>query len=274
MIGIYKISTNIDDRVYVGQSINIYSRFKQHKKKLEKGVHDSSKLQDFYNLHKDDIILEFTILEEVEDPDDLTRKEEKWVKTYNSMKNGFNMAKVGCISGDKKKPYIPNTTPQKREPNNNPNIKRLKKAFRNAGVEVYIKNYDDSLLNDIESVILEAQNGLKALLKDEVSRFKSHIGAIINKVDNIWGITILFINEFENNRKSAKYTFEYSTHNKIDYASLFDFFIHLDDIECAMVDAFKDEFRIHKNKNIFYRTEFPMYAYIAFYNPLTQIESV
>lgn len=47
--GIYKISNTIDDRIYIGSSKNIYTRFAVHKSNLINNHHDNVKLQNFIN---------------------------------------------------------------------------------------------------------------------------------------------------------------------------------------------------------------------------------
>ena len=259
MIGIYKISNNIDDRVYVGQSTNIHSRFKQHKTNLEKGKHDSLKLQNFYNSNKDSIVLEFEILEEVLDKDDLTRKEEKWIKTYNSMKNGFNTARVGCIVGHKE--YVGEIGENKAL--NNPSIKKLKKSFADVGIKIHIESYDDSLLEFIDQIIKETDG---FLLGNDILKFKNNLGAIVHKKHDVWGMTILFINEFEYNYDSEKYINEFSTHERIGYDNLIDFFKDLDSIFESNANMFLQKFKINKSKKISYRVDFPMYSHLVFYN--------
>lgn len=48
--GIYKITNIANGMFYVGQSNNIYHRWKQHKTKFEKGKHDGGAFQYDYNL--------------------------------------------------------------------------------------------------------------------------------------------------------------------------------------------------------------------------------
>lgn len=47
--GIYKISCSANSKFYIGSSINIKTRFKQHKSKLEKNCHDNQHLQNAWN---------------------------------------------------------------------------------------------------------------------------------------------------------------------------------------------------------------------------------
>lgn len=47
--GVYQISSTIDDRVYVGSSVNIYSRWTEHKWNLNNGSHQNDHLQRFFD---------------------------------------------------------------------------------------------------------------------------------------------------------------------------------------------------------------------------------
>ena len=51
MIGIYKITNTKNGKVYIGQSVNIDSRFKQHKKALRDNNHINYRLQDDWNVY-------------------------------------------------------------------------------------------------------------------------------------------------------------------------------------------------------------------------------
>ena len=84
MIGIYKIT--IEDKVYVGQSRKIKSRWNYHKNQLRRKKHGNEKLQAQY-----DVIGEcsFEVLEETS-KDMLYEREEYWIRRYDSVDNGLN----------------------------------------------------------------------------------------------------------------------------------------------------------------------------------------
>lgn len=92
MIGIYKITNLLNDKVYIGQSIDIEKRWEQHKnaiKNSEKSWYlqareESNSLNDF----------SFEIIEECE-CDELDEKEQYWIEYYNSYENGYNMTSNG-----------------------------------------------------------------------------------------------------------------------------------------------------------------------------------
>lgn len=84
MIGIYKIT--IGDKVYIGQSRKIKSRWSHHKNLLQRGEHGNEKLQEQYNLIGK---YSFEVLEETS-TDMLYEREEYWIRRQSSVDNGLN----------------------------------------------------------------------------------------------------------------------------------------------------------------------------------------
>ena len=54
MIGVYKITNTIDNKIYVGSSVNIDKRFNTHKNDLSNNTHHNSKLQRAWNKYGED----------------------------------------------------------------------------------------------------------------------------------------------------------------------------------------------------------------------------
>lgn len=84
--GIYKLSFTDIDEVYIGQSINIETRFTNHKYLMKSGK-ASVKLQTVYNA-----LGEFPILEilEVCSEEDLDIREDFYILKYDTVANGLN----------------------------------------------------------------------------------------------------------------------------------------------------------------------------------------
>lgn len=92
--GIYIIKNLINNKVYVGSSINLNSREYKHFWMLDKGIHDNHYLQQSYNKHgKDSFIFEIVCSCE---PGELVLKENYYIDLYKSNKqtSGYNLAKV------------------------------------------------------------------------------------------------------------------------------------------------------------------------------------
>ena len=96
MIGIYKITNNINNKSYIGQSINIEKRIKEHfwKSFLEKDISFTSILHTAIRKYgKENFVIE--VLEEcsLEELDD---KEKYYIKKYNTISpNGYNILSGG-----------------------------------------------------------------------------------------------------------------------------------------------------------------------------------
>lgn len=93
MIGIYKITNNINGNAYIGLSINIEKRWEQHKKNcLYKDEYEKSLYRAFrkYGLEN----FSFEVIEECA-ADELKNKERYWIKYYNTYERGYNMTPGG-----------------------------------------------------------------------------------------------------------------------------------------------------------------------------------
>lgn len=90
MTGIYLIKNLINNKVYVGQSINIKARWSEHKRKLNKNCHDNLHLQNSWNKYGANNF-EFKVIEEC-DLDSINEREIYYIYKYNSAcyENGYN----------------------------------------------------------------------------------------------------------------------------------------------------------------------------------------
>lgn len=87
--GIYKIENLTNNKIYIGQSINIEERFKRHMKANDEFlIHKAFKKYGIENFS-------FVIIEECL-AKDLDKKEQYWIEQYNSLApNGYNMITGG-----------------------------------------------------------------------------------------------------------------------------------------------------------------------------------
>lgn len=99
--GIYKIENTNTHKVYIGQSVDIYRRWEDHKNMLKNNKHHSSKLQNAYNRTKDKSVFEYSILEVVENKEDLDSREKYYINKYDSLYNGYNCADVEYFLNNK-----------------------------------------------------------------------------------------------------------------------------------------------------------------------------
>jgi len=89
IIGVYKITNLINNKCYVGSSINVKGRFTQHKNQLKKNKHHSIKLQRAYDKYGIENFT-YTILEECSINEILIR-EQYYIDFFDCCKNGYNI---------------------------------------------------------------------------------------------------------------------------------------------------------------------------------------
>lgn len=92
--GIYKIVNLVDNKVYIGSSLNMESREYKHFWMLNKNIHDNKHLQNSFNKNGLDNF-EFEIVEEC-DESLLINRENHYINFHNSNSQecGYNMASV------------------------------------------------------------------------------------------------------------------------------------------------------------------------------------
>lgn len=95
MIGIYKITNTKNGKVYIGQSVDIDKRFKQHKKLLRENNHINYLLQDDWNVYGEDSFT-FEVVEKCRSPY-LNEIEQHLIKECDSTNSekGYNLS-AGC----------------------------------------------------------------------------------------------------------------------------------------------------------------------------------
>lgn len=93
MIGIYSIKNKINNKEYIGQSIDIETRWSNHQRLLKKGQHENYLLQDDYNLYGDNSF-DYLVLEECS-KDELCEREKYWIEKKKSKGQGYNLCDGG-----------------------------------------------------------------------------------------------------------------------------------------------------------------------------------
>ena len=92
--GIYKITCLINKQSYIGQSVDIKERFRQHIKSGLSHTTTSNKLyQEMYKQGPENFT--FEVLEEVS-RDKLNERETYWIEFYQTKEIGFNATKGGA----------------------------------------------------------------------------------------------------------------------------------------------------------------------------------
>lgn len=93
MIGIYSITCTATKECYIGQSIRIKTRWKEHQSALKCNKHYNYKLQEAYNQYGE-INFVYKVLE-LCSKNELNNKEQYYIKLYNSFNNGYNLTEGG-----------------------------------------------------------------------------------------------------------------------------------------------------------------------------------
>lgn len=127
MIGIYKWTNLINNKVYIGQSINIEARKAEHIK-LSKDLTYTTNIAKALRKYSIDNFT-FEILEEC-NVNELDNKESYWINYYDSLNKdkGYNMIEVGAI---------PNSTGS-----NNPMSKLTEEEVLDIRIKIYINKID------------------------------------------------------------------------------------------------------------------------------------
>lgn len=94
-IGIYSILNKINGKIYVGQSIDVETRWRNHKNELNRNNHNNSHLQSAWNKYGEQSF-EFNLLEKCND-NKLDDNEIWWIDYFNSADNskGYNFSSGG-----------------------------------------------------------------------------------------------------------------------------------------------------------------------------------
>ena len=87
--GIYMIENKINNKKYIGQSYDIYTRWIKHKGFLNNKNHHNKHLQAAWSKYGEAAFV-FSIIEICE-IDKLNERETFWIKKYNSNIEGYNL---------------------------------------------------------------------------------------------------------------------------------------------------------------------------------------
>ena len=88
--GIYQIRNVVNEKVYVGSSVNLINRRAEHFRQLRKNMHHNIKLQYSYNKHGESSFV-FEVVEFVDKPEDLIPREQHWIDKLEAVNKGYNI---------------------------------------------------------------------------------------------------------------------------------------------------------------------------------------
>ena len=87
--GIYAILNVATGRAYIGSSMNVIRRWKEHRQALEAGTHGSPKLRCAWRRHGAEAF-HFVFLEQCTKAA-LSEREEAWIITFDAVRHGYNV---------------------------------------------------------------------------------------------------------------------------------------------------------------------------------------
>lgn len=98
MIGIYYIKNNQNNKLYIGQSVNVEKRFQQHKSMLKHNRHENEYLQSSWNKYGENSF-EFNVIECCNE-NELDDLEKKYINEFQTMDRhyGYNLESGGSIN--------------------------------------------------------------------------------------------------------------------------------------------------------------------------------
>ena len=93
-MGVYQIQNLRNGKRYIGSSIHMHRRFKEHMNALEKNKHHTMKLQRSYNKSKDKSCYKFSVLENVAEEKLLKIREQFYIDYFDSFNKGYNCTEI------------------------------------------------------------------------------------------------------------------------------------------------------------------------------------
>lgn len=98
--GIYCISNSSNGKKYVGSAVYLKRRWTTHIRELENQTHTNKKLQNAWN-KSGRYLFVFSVLEYIEDKQNLVNREQFWINSLDSVRSGYNLCptagnKLGC----------------------------------------------------------------------------------------------------------------------------------------------------------------------------------
>lgn len=177
------IENEVNNRKYIGQSINVKQRISAHKSRLKKGNHENDYLQKQVNKYGLDKFT-FTILEYC-DVDDLDNKEKHWISHYDTMNRskGYNLE-----TGGNEGKIVSESTRMKKMGKNNPMYgKRHSVDFVQMITDKNKGSSDKLTESNVVDIKLRLSEGFsQQLLAEEYNVTRSTINKINKCVNWYW----------------------------------------------------------------------------------------
>lgn len=166
-MGVYKITNNQNNKMYVGSSGDIFSRWGKHIWDLDNDRHHSYRFQKDWELY-DVTQFRFEILEIVEDKNILLDVEQKWMDYYNCYEEeiGYN---ISISSKEKKTKLQAKIEQDKIDKLKREELKKSKPQIINIKPEVKKEEYVNKYADDENEVIRAIANLDVEFLKNKIN---------------------------------------------------------------------------------------------------------
>ena len=171
-IGIYMIKNISNNKVYIGQSVDIHRRWNDHKAKLRNNKHENAHLQTSYNKYGDENF-EFTILCECL-KNELNDKELFFIKKYNSHNPSYGYNHT--MGGNENISFTQET------------IEKMIKSHSNEFVKICKYSLEQQLLHIYDSLSEASRdvNGTPSGIRNCANKFSYNIGLSKTYKNYIW----------------------------------------------------------------------------------------
>jgi group I intron endonuclease len=198
--GIYLIQNIKNGKGYVGSSLDIDSRWRTHRRTLNNNTHHNEYLQRSYNKYGRENFM-YSILEIVEDTNNLTNKEHEWIEKLNTISpTGYN----ACMPN---KDHPSGIGEHSEETKETLRRRRFEQMFNELSEEDYIK-WKQKLIDRKNRIITCKKNKSKILVFNKNSGELLHTFNTVKETAEFLNIKakkiVAVLNEEVTDKKSGK----------------------------------------------------------------------
>lgn len=181
---VYRIVNKINNKVYIGSTIDSERRKLEHFNQLERGVHINTHLQNAYNKYGKNAFM-FDIIEDNLDNSELMKREQHYINLFNSSNRnfGYNISQYASQPDSRK--YNKLYTVKLRDMINKSNLNATSVSLLFC-MQLYLEPYTNRILSpdnknitnkDLQKISNLAENTvLRALNELEYNHFIRRIG--------------------------------------------------------------------------------------------------